>query len=129
LPTPGVLSVIVAGGALDRIEEHAGEGFGIEGVGTCGKDELAELGDFAGFEVFLLILECFELGVDVTGLAHGVCSSRWSHVDWLVALEVSMPAAARQPLVVVEGGCRVACLGWSGSGANSAQIRRWCDVA
>src|SRR4051794_2474486 len=43
LAPPRLLYARIGLGALDRLEEHAGEGFGIEGVGAGCGDELAEL--------------------------------------------------------------------------------------
>src|SRR4051812_11838067 len=56
---PRLLCARIGLGALDRVEERAGERFGIECVGAGSGDELAELDDAAGAQLLLLVVERF----------------------------------------------------------------------
>jgi len=53
-----------------RKQQCAGELLDGQGIGASGDDQLTQLLELAGLELFCLVIERLQLGIIVTGLAH-----------------------------------------------------------
>src|SRR4051794_18912467 len=87
---PRLLCTRIGLGALDRLEECAGQRFRIERIGAGSSDEFAELDDAAGTQLLLLVMKGFEFGVDVARFAHAVWSSLRVGWGYMTALQTSI---------------------------------------